>query len=175
MTTDLRFPIGAFQCPAVIIEAVRRDWIEEIASLPARLRQAVEGLSQEQLDTPYRPDGWTVRQVVHHLADSHMNSLIRFKLALTEEQPTIKPYAEEKWAELADSKTYPIEPSLTLLDVLHDRWVGLLTSLDDQDYGRTFLHPESGVVTLGRNLGIYAWHGNHHLAHIASLKERMGW
>lgn len=175
MTTDLQFPIGAFQCPAVITDTIRQGWIEEIASLPARLRQAVESLSQKQLDTPYRPDGWTVRQVVHHLADSHMNSLTRFKLALTEEQPTIKPYAEEKWAELADSKTYPIEPSLTFLEVLHDRWVGLLVSLDNPDYGKTFLHPESGVVTLGRNLGVYAWHGNHHLAHITSLKERMGW
>lgn len=175
MSTDLRYPIGRFHAPAQLDDAVRLGWIEEIASLPARLRGATAGLTEEQLDTPYRPDGWTVRQVVHHVADSHMNSWIRFKLALTEEQPTIKPYAEDRWAELPDSRELAIEPSLVLLDALHERWAVLLRSMSEADFARTFVHPDSGVVSLSRNLGIYAWHGNHHLAHITSLKKRLGW
>src|SRR6266436_6297008 len=146
--TDLRYPVGKLRMDGDITEAGRRDLIESIAQAPARLRAAVEGLSPEQLDTPYRPDGWTVRQVVHHLPDSHLNSYVRFKLALTEDAPTIKPYAEDRWAELADSKATPIEVSLTLLDSLHDRWVRLLRSLTPEEWKRTFRHPDLGPMTL---------------------------
>ncbi len=133
------------------------------------------GLSPEQLDTPYRPGGWTVRQVVHHVPDSHINSYIRFKLALTEPEPTIKPYDEALWAELADTPATPVEVSLTLLDSLHGRWVPLLRSLSGADFARQFRHPELGMVRLDGNLALYAWHGRHHVAHITSLRERMGW
>jgi len=132
-------------------------------------------LSTEQLDTPYRPGGWTVRQVVHHLPDSHLNSYIRFRLALTEKEPTIKPYDQERWAELDDAKTAPIEPSLALLEALHQRWIMLLRSLIPADFARTFNHPEMGIVTLDATLRLYEWHGRHHTAHITSLRERMGW
>lgn len=149
--------------------------IEEIARTPANLRSAVQGLSTKQLDTPYRPGGWTVRQVVHHLPDSHMNSYVRFKLALTEDEPTIKPYAEDRWAELSDTKATPIETSLTLLDSLHARWVALLRSLDSEQWKRNFRHPELGPVSLEKSLALYAWHGRHHVAHIRNLREREGW
>jgi len=139
------------------------------------LRAAVAGLRPEQLDTPYRPGGWTVRQVVHHVPDSHMNSYMRFKLALTEDEPTIKPYDEKLWAELADTPATPVEVSLTLLESMHDRWVRLLRSLQDAHFERQFRHPELGVVRLDRNLALYAWHGKHHVAHITSLRERMSW
>ena len=139
------------------------------------MRAAVAGLTPEQLDTPYRPGGWTVRQVVHHVPDSHINSYVRFKLALTEEEPTIKPYDEARWAKLADTATTPVEVSLTLLDSLHSRWVPLLQSLTEADFARQFRHPELGMVRLDRNLALYAWHGKHHVAHITSLRERMGW
>ena len=142
---------------------------------PAELRAAVHGLSPEQLDTPYRLEGWTVRQVVHHLPDSHMNSFIRFKLALTEEEPTIKPYDEDLWARLGDVRNTPVEVSLRLLESLHQRWVVLLRSLGDEDWPRKFRHPELGVMSLERNLALYAWHGRHHVAHITALRERMGW
>ena len=141
---------------------------------PAKLKAAVGGLNDRQLDTPYRPGGWTVRQVVHHLPDSHLNSFVRFKLALTEEEPTIKPYDEARWAELADSKA-PIELSLPLLENLHERWVLLLNSLTPADWQRKFRHPERGPMTLTDNLQIYAWHGRHHVAHITALRERNGW
>lgn len=172
---DLRYPIGKFEMGQQITEEKRQKWIEEIAEAPARLREAVQGLTEEQLDTPYRPGGWTVRQVVHHLADSHMTSFIRFKLALTEEEPLIKPYDEAKWAELEDSRGVTPELSLSLLDVLHQRWAILLSSMSDSDYQRAFRHPGMGTVTLEKVLGLYAWHGLHHIAHITSLKERMGW
>ena len=174
METDLRYPSGKFQRVENATEAQRRAFIAAIAETPARLREAVAGLNEQQLDTPYRPGGWTVRQVVHHLPDSHLNSFVRFKLALTENEPSIKPYDEARWAELADSKS-PIEPSLLLLDSLHRRWIVLLNSLSPSDWSRTFRHPERGLMTLADNLQLYAWHGRHHVAHIAALRERNGW
>lgn len=172
---DLRYPIGKFSLEGEPTEAQRRAWIDDIAEAHAKLRAAVSGLSPQQLDTPYRPGGWTVRQVIHHVPDSHVNSYVRFRLALTEDEPVIKPYHEERWAELADARTAPVEPSLALLESLHERWVLLLRSLQPGDWARTFRHPERGVVTLEQNLGIYAWHGRHHAAHITSLRRRMGW
>ncbi|MEH7095554.1 YfiT family bacillithiol transferase [Neobacillus vireti] len=171
---DERYPIGKFEYKGEITNEVVKDWIEEIEELPELLRSVVKNMNMEQLDTPYRLGGWTVRQVVHHIADSHMNAYIRFKLALTEENPVIKPYQEEKWADLPDSKL-PINVSLELLTALHKRLVQLLRSLNSNDLKRTFLHPESGEVSVGRNIGMYAWHGRHHLAHIESLTSRKGW
>src|SRR5689334_21485880 len=156
--SDPRFPIGKFHYGGPPSEAQRQAFIQEIANTPKALRAAVAELSQQQLDAPYREGGWTVRQVVHHLPDSHMNAYVRFKLALTEDQPTIKPYAEDRWAELADTRSTPIEVSLTLLDSLHTRWVLLLRSLGPEDWKRNFRHPELGVVSLEKNLAIYAWH-----------------
>ena len=153
----------------------RSEYINNIEQAPELLRAAVTGLSDQQLDTPYRPDGWTVRQVVHHLPDSHMNAYVRYRLALTEDEPTIKPYDEAQWAELIDAKTAPVEPSLTLLESLHSRWVTLLKSLQPTDWARTFRHPELGVVSLEKNLAIYSWHGRHHVAHITALRRRMAW
>jgi uncharacterized damage-inducible protein DinB len=173
--TDLRFPIGRFKMEEDVTEEQRRHLIDDIAEAPARLRAAVSGLSPEQLDTPYREGGWTVRQVVHHVSDSHLNSYIRFRLALTEEEPVIKTYHEDKWAELYDARTAPIELSLALLESLHERWGLLLKSLTEAEWARTFRHPDMGVVPLARNVGLYAWHGKHHVAHITSLRERMGW
>ena len=149
--------------------------IDDIAQTPAKLRAAVTGLSEAQLETPYRPGGWTVRQIAHHVPDSHMNSYMRFKLALTEDAPTIKPYAEDRWAELADTKATPIEVSLTMLESLHDRWVRLLRSLTAEEWKRTFRHPELGAMTLEKTLALYAWHGRHHVTHITSLREREQW
>lgn len=174
MEADLRYPVGKFQRLENITDAQRRDFINTIAETPAKLQSAVAGLNDQQLDTPYRPNGWSVRQVVHHLADSHFNSFTRFKLALTEQEPTIKPYDEKSWAELPDSKT-PIELSLPLLDGLHKRWIVLLNSLTPADWQRTFRHPERGTMTLSDNLQLYAWHGRHHVAHITALRERNGW
>ena len=171
---DLQYPIGQFQFDGEMTSNVISTWINEIEHLPAFLREAVQDLDDEQLDTAYRPGGWTVRQVVHHVADSHMNAYIRFKLALTEQNPVIKPYEEAKWAELSDYQL-PIEPSLLLLETLHKRLTNLLRSLTAADLEKTFTHPESGTVTVGKNIGIYAWHGNHHIAHITSLRGRMGW
>jgi hypothetical protein len=171
---DLRYPIGPFKLDGTPTDDDVRRSIDEIAEAPAKLRAAVEGLSAQQLDTPYRPDGWTVRQVVHHVPDSHLNSYCRFKLALTEDEPTIKPYREERWAELADSRA-PIEVSLTLLESLHQRWVSLLKSLEPADFSRGFRHPEIGVITLAQNVCLYAWHGRHHTAHVTSVRERLGW
>jgi hypothetical protein len=172
---NLKYPIGKFQYEGAITAEQRDIWIKEIAEAPQKLRLAVQGLSDSQLDTPYRPDGWTVRQVVHHVADSHINSYIRFKLALTEDLPTIKPYDEAKWAELSDSVYLPVEISLQLLDALHLRWVDVLRSTTVEAFNRSFIHPESGETPLAKNLGIYAWHGNHHIAHITSLRDRMDW
>lgn len=169
-----RYPIGVFKFDGEITNNVIKSWINEIEDLPELLRNAVRDLDNEQLDTPYRSGGWTVSQVVHHLADSHMNAYVRFKLALTEENPVIKPYDEGKWAELPDYKL-PIDISLSLLEALHKRWVKLLHSLSPADMEKTFIHPESGEVSVGKNIGIYAWHGRHHLAHITSLCNRMGW
>jgi hypothetical protein len=173
--TDLSYPIGQCKIEEPITDQHRKELIEDIASTPARLRAAVQGLSPAQLDTPYRPGGWTVRQVVHHLADSHLNGFIRCKLALTEQNPTTKPYDQDKWAETEEARTAPVELSLTLLESLHQRWVLLWQSLKSADFARTFHHPELGAVTLERHLCLYAWHGRHHVAHITSLRERMGW
>lgn len=173
--TDLRYPIGKFKWEGQTTEEQRQQQISEIAGTPARLRDAVKDLSEQKLDIPYRPGGWTVRQVVHYVPDSHMNAYVRFKLTLTEENPTIKPYAEASWAELVDGRTAPIETSLLLLESLHSRWVLLLRSLTTGDWSRTFQLPELGPMTIEKNLALYAWHGKHHVAHISSLRERMGW
>ena len=173
--TDLQYPIGRFKLEGPPTQQEIGRAIDEIAQAPAKLRAAVEGLSPEQLDTPYRPGGWTVRQVVHHVPDSHLNSYCRFKLALTEDEPTIKAYHEDRWAELDDSRTTPIEVSLAMLESLHKRWVLLMKSLAPTDFARTFRHPEIGLVSLAKNVCLYGWHGRHHTAHITSLRERMGW
>jgi len=172
---DLRYPIGQFHFPAEVSDNDRELFIEQIAETPANLRAALEGLSEHQLEMPYRPDGWTVRQVVHHVPDSHMNSYVRFHWALTEDEPLIKSYHEDRWAELPDARTAPVEISLALLDALHMRWTELLRSLSKSDLARTFRHPELGPVSLAQNLALYAWHGRHHVAHITSLRHRMGW
>lgn len=172
---DLRYPIGEFKFDGPLTNDARADLIGKIAETPARLRAAVTGLNAEQLDTPYRPEGWTVRQVVHHVPESHMNSYIRFKLAVTEDAPSVKPYFEDRWGELDDANQAPIDLSLDLLDALHHRWVWFLRSLKDADFQRTFLHPDLGSVSLEKNLALYAWHGQHHVAHITSLRERNGW
>lgn len=172
---DLRYPIGPFRFDGPLTDEQRTEYIDRIEETPARLRAAVEGLSPEQIETPYRPGGWTVRQVVHHIPDSHLNSYVRFRLALTEERPTIRPYHEDRWAELEDAKSAPLEVSLALLDSLHMRWVLLLRSLKPEDFSRTFTHPELGEVSLEKNVALYSWHGRHHVAQITSLIERMGW
>ncbi|WP_410513249.1 bacillithiol transferase BstA [Paenibacillus sp. BR2-3] len=173
MDENERYPIGHFEFEGDISEQQREAWIQDIEGLPALLKAAVNGLSDGQLDIPYRNGGWSSRQVVHHIADSHMNSYIRFKLALTEEVPTIRPYYEDRWAELYDS-TADIQISVALIEALHTRWVILLRSLDAQDYKRTFHHPESGKTSpLDYNLGFYAWHGRHHAAHITGLRDKL--
>jgi hypothetical protein len=172
---DLRYPIGPFKYEGTLSSDGRDRLIAQIEEAPAKLRAAVDGLTGEQIDTPYRPGGWTVRQVVHHLPDSHLNSYVRFKLALTEHTPTIKPYDEASWAELEDARTAPIELSLALLESLHRRWVLMLRSMAAADFERTFNHPELGLVSLDKNVALYAWHGRHHVAQITSLRERMRW
>jgi uncharacterized damage-inducible protein DinB len=149
--------------------------IEEIELMPAALRAAVQGLSPQQLETPYREGGWTVRQVIHHVPESHMNAYIRFKLALTEDQPTIKPYAEDLWAKLPDVESTPLEVSLALLASLHGRFVYMLRSMQPEDWKRSFNHPQLGPMALEKNLALYSWHGRHHLAHVTELRKRMGW
>lgn len=172
---DLRYPIGEFKYAGSLTDDQRHECIAKIEETPARLRAAVAGLNEEQLATPYRPDGWSVRQVVHHLPDSHLNSYVRVKLALTQDHPTIIAYDENVWANLADAREAPIDASLDLLDALHRRWVSFLRSLKGADFQRTFNHPEIGVVSLDKNIALYAWHGPHHVAHITSLRERMEW
>ena len=177
--SDLRYPVGKFEWTAPASEEqaaiLRAGYIDVLAKLPAQMRAAVQDLRPEQLDTPYRPEGWTVRQVVHHVPDSHMNAYVRFKLALTEHEPHIKPYKEAEWAKLADSRITPIDVSLHLLAALHARWVDLLQSMQPSDFGRALYHPEHGNLSLDRMLAMYAWHSGHHLAHITSLRERMAW
>jgi hypothetical protein len=173
--SDPRFPIGKFHYEGAPSPQQRQKFIAEIEQTPAAIRAAVQGLSLQQLDTPYRNGGWTVRQVVHHVPESHMNAYIRFKLALTEDEPTIKPYAEDRWAELADVQSTPTEVSFALLENLHVRWVVLLQGLREEDWNRTFVHPENGVVSLEKSLALYAWHGRHHTAHITELRKRMAW
>ena len=172
---DLRYPVGEFKFEGPLGGDERQALITKIAETPARMRAAVAGLTTEQLDTPYRPEGWTVRQVVHHVPESHMNSYMRFKLAITEDEPTIKPYFEDRWAQLDDANQAPVELSLDLLEALHGRWVWFLRSLKEADFQRTFIHPELGAVSLDKNIALYAWHGRHHVAHITSLRERNGW
>ena len=174
--TDLRYPIGPFTYDGMMTDARRADCVARIASAPRRLRAAVEGLDEAQLDTPYRPGGWTVRQVVHHVPDSHVNAYTRMRLALTEDTPTIKPYEEARWAELPDARTLPVDISLALLEALHARWVPLLRGLSAEDAARQFRHPEHGrLMPIDELFALYAWHGDHHVAHVTSLRERMGW
>jgi uncharacterized damage-inducible protein DinB len=173
--TDLRFPTGRFKRPEALTADQRREAIDMIAGTPARLRAAVAGLTEAQLDTPYRPGGWSVRQVVHHLPDSHMNAYVRFKLALTEDTPRVKAYDEARWAMTAEARSAPVEVSLALLEALHERWVRLLRSLSDDDFARALDHPENGRMRLDTVLAMYAWHGPHHVAHITGLREREGW
>ena len=176
---DLRFPIGKFEWMPAESEARmakrRAQYIEVLAKLPDTFAKAIAGLSPAQLDTPYRPEGWTVRQLVGHVPDSHANAYIRFKLALTEYEPTIKTYKEDMWAKLADTANTPVEVSVQLLSALHARWVALLRGMDSSDFARTLRHPELGVLDLNRMLALYAWHSAHHTAHITSLRKRMGW
>jgi uncharacterized damage-inducible protein DinB len=172
---SLQYPIGRYRAPENIDGPVRTSWLRDIASLPAELSASVQQLTDAQLDTPYRDGGWTVRQVVHHVADSHLNSQIRFRWALTEETPLIKAYDEALWAELPDARSLPVQVSLDLLDGLHRRWTSLLRAMTDADFRRRLRHPVSGECDLNWMLGLYAWHGRHHTAHISSLKTRLGW
>jgi len=172
---DASYPIGKFEMPKEVTAARRQKAIEEIALTPEKMRAAVKGLNDSQLDTPYREGGWTVRQLVHHVPDSHLNAYVRLKLALTEENPTIKPYDQEAWAKLADSKSAPIEVSLALLTSVHDRWDRIWRSLKPEQFVRTLIHPESGERTVDWLLFLYEWHGKHHTAHITELRKKKGW
>lgn len=173
--SDPRYPIGKFTYSNPPDEAQRNQFVSTIEKTPAALRAAIKGLSTQQIETPYRDGGWTVRQVVHHVPESHMNAYIRFKLGLTEDTPTIKPYMEDRWADTGDVQATPLEVSLTMLDSLHDRWVRLLRSLKPEEWKRQFNHPEMGAVPLEKSLALYAWHGPHHVAHVTQLRKRMGW
>ncbi len=172
---DPRYPVGTFEMPAQVTASRRQQAIDELAATPAKLRAAAKGLSESQLDTPYREGGWTVRQVVHHVPDSHLNAYVRLKLALTEEKPTIKPYDQEAWANLADSKSTPIEVSLTLLSTVHDRWDRLWRSMKPEQFSRALVHPEHGERSVDWLLFLYEWHGRHHTAHITELRKQKGW
>jgi len=172
---DPRYPIGKFSFEGPLTAEQKKQYLNDIEQTPARLRTAVRGLSDEQLNTPYRDGGWTVRQLAHHVPDSHMNAYIRFKLALTEDEPTIRPYMEDRWAELPESKQAPIDVSLALLDSLHERWALVLRNISDAGWKRTFRHPEMGLLSLEKTLALYAWHGRHHVAHVTSLREKMRW
>jgi uncharacterized damage-inducible protein DinB len=176
MTSDPRYPLGRFTFEGPSTAAQRSGWIDQVEAAPARLRAAVAGLDEEQLETPYREGGWTLRQVAHHVPDSHMNASVRFRLALTEDRPTIVPYDEDQWARLADARSAPVEASLRLLEALHERWVLLLRAMTAEDFARGLVHPEhpSGM-TLEKMLALYAWHGRHHVAHIEALRDREGW
>jgi hypothetical protein len=173
--TDLQYPIGRFAAPETFTAPLRRQFLDEIAAVPVATRAAVAGLSADQLQTPYREGGWTAAQVVHHLADSHLNAYVRFKLARTESNPTIKPYDERRWAEEPDAATSDIGISLVLIDALHARWIASMQAYTDADWRLPFTHPERGVRTLDWMLAMYAWHGRHHVAHVTSLRARMGW
>lgn len=172
---DLRYPVGRHQPVDALTPEQRRTAIDLLAAAPGHMRAAVRGLSDAQLDAPYRPDGWTVRQVVHHVPDSHMNAYIRTKLGLTEDTPTVKPYDESAWARLDDARSTPIETSLALLDGVHDRWVRVLRAMAPSDFARTIMHPENGMMTLDRVVAVYHWHSLHHVAHITRLRDRNGW
>jgi hypothetical protein len=174
MTVDLSYPVGRFDKTATWTAESRRAAIESIATLPANMRAAVSGLTEAQLDTAYRPGGWTVRQLVHHVADSHMNGYIRTKLALTENTPTIKPYEQDAWAQLPDSRL-PIELSLAILDSVHQRWTVIVRSMKDEDFTRTFVHPDMGPLNLDTHVHLYGWHSRHHVAHVTALRETERW
>jgi len=174
MNEDLRYPIGNFDKSIEITPENRQQLIETIEELPEKIKSATNDLSNEQLDTPYRPSGWTVRQTVHHVADSHLNSFMRFKLALTEELPTIRPYFEDRWAELADSRM-PIDVSIKIIEGIHARWTNLLQSMSEEDFNKQLNHPDSGVWTLEKMLALYGWHSRHHTAHINNLRIRNNW
>lgn len=169
--SDPRYPIGRFAWPESVPAQERAALLERVASAPSRLRVLVTGLTDRQLNTPYREGGWTVRQVIHHLPDSHINSYVRFKLALTEDEPLIKPYDEAAWAMLSDTAETPVETSLVLLEALHARWVTLMRGLTEQQWARTMRHPENGLLRLDRVLALYAWHGDHHIAHIGNVAD----
>jgi uncharacterized damage-inducible protein DinB len=175
MTDSLRYPIGRWSRPASLSEAEQQEALRALASQPERLRTALSGLDDNQLDTPYRPGGWSVRQLVHHLADSHLNMYARIRLALTEDTPPIKPYDQDAWAALADVRTLPAEVSVTLLDALHRRLVALLEATSVDDRKRGLMHPENGRMTVEQLMSLYAWHGDHHIAHVSGLRERSGW
>jgi uncharacterized damage-inducible protein DinB len=170
--TDLRYPVGKLTYDNDVTHGKRTAWIRQIAEAPRALRDALAGLTETQLDTPYRPEGWTVRQLVHHVPDSHLNAYIRFKWTLTEDNPTIKPYNQVAWAEVADTKLTPVDVSLDLLDAIHKRWVVLMESLKEDEWTRPLIHPENGPMTLDRLLQLYAWHGRHHVAHVTELRKR---
>jgi hypothetical protein len=173
---NLKYPIGQVHIPENITKSTIENWINDIAHFPLRLENLVKNLTEEQLETPYRDGGWTVRQTVHHCGDSHVNSYIRFKWTMTEDQPTIKAYFEDRWAEIFDTKEAPIELALNFLHAVHAKWVYLLKGLTDDDLNKTFIHPESGdTVSLKKNIAIYAWHCNHHYAHIENLLKRKNW
>ena len=175
-TVDPRYPIGEYVPPANFTKEIMKEWLDVISAFPTRIELAVKGLNDDQLDTPYRDGGWTVRQVVHHVGDSHMNAYIRFKLALTEDNPTIRPYYEERWAELADSKYGTLEDTLVLLKVLHSKWSHVLHNMSEEEWDRTYSHPQyNRVSNMKFNLGLYAWHCRHHEAHITHLRRRMNW
>lgn len=173
--SDPRYPIGKFSFNGTLSTDQKKQYVNDIEQAPAKLRDALKGLSDQQINTPYRDGGWTVRQVTHHVPDSHMNAYIRFKLALTEDEPTIRLYMEDRWAELPEAKQAPVEVSLALLDSLHHRWTMMLRNMSDSDWKRNFQHPEMGLLSLEKTLALYAWHGRHHVAHITSLREKMGW
>jgi hypothetical protein len=175
MEDNLRYPIGRYDWKRQVGLADISEAIDAIELLPQSMDFALDGLDEAQLDTPYRPGGWTVRQLVHHVADSHMHAYVRLKFALTESAPVIKPYSETAWAELADSRCEPASLSMSLIEALHRRWVGLLRSLTAPDFEKTFQHPELGPVSLDRHTSLYAWHGRHHAAHITTLRQRMNW
>jgi uncharacterized damage-inducible protein DinB len=173
-TPDPRYPVGKFSHEGPVTTEQRAQFLNQVTEAPAKLRAAIQGLSEAQVDTPYREGGWSSRQVVHHVADSHMNAFIRFKLALVEDNPTIKPYPEDLWANLVDQKL-PIEISLPIVDNVHHRWVAVLRSMKETDWARIFTHPELGVRRLDQSLALYAWHGRHHVAHITALRRQKGW
>jgi uncharacterized damage-inducible protein DinB len=173
--TDPRYPVGKFQKPGELTMDDRKLLIDQIAEAPAAMRAAVAGLSPSQFKTPYREGGWTVQQVVHHVPDSHMNAYSRFKMALTQDNPTISPFMEDKWAELSDSHEVPHHVSLTLLESLHTRWLSVLRAMKASDFARTLFHPEHGQMRLDDMLALYSWHGRHHVAHITSLRQKEGW
>ncbi|MEP6763766.1 MAG: YfiT family bacillithiol transferase [Gemmatimonadaceae bacterium] len=175
MSEDLSFPIGKFKSPPSLTDAEWQAAINTMASQPARFRSALKGLSEAQLDSPYRPGGWTVRQRAHHVPDSHMNMYMRFKVALTEDNPTIKPYDQDAWSTLADVRAVPISTSLLLFDALHERAISVLRSVSVADRARKYVHPENGPTRIDQMVALYAWHGDHHIAHVLNLRKREGW